>query len=80
MKDERSALESLSSNSEINIKLADKRGKIVIQDATTYISEALRQLSDTCAYRQLASDPTNNHNTQVRRLIDELEERGALSP
>ncbi len=50
-KDERSALENLSSNSEIIIKPADKGGKVVVQDTTTYISEALKQLSDTRAYR-----------------------------
>ncbi len=78
-KDEHSAVEALSSNPEIIIKPADKGGKIVIQDTTTYISEAQRQLSDLCAYRQLASDPTHVNNTQVHRLIDELEECGSLS-
>ncbi len=74
---------ALSSNPEIIIKPADKLrhkgGKIVIQDTTTYISEAERQLSDLRAYRQLASDPTHVNNTQVRRLIEELEEHGSLS-
>ncbi len=71
---------ALSSNPEIIIKPADKGDKIVILDTTTYISEALRQLSDARAYRQLASDPTHVNNTQVRRLIDELEQCGSISP
>ena len=51
--DERTALKQLSRNKNIVIKNADKGGAVVIQDATNYEAEALRQLEDITFYKRM---------------------------
>lgn len=54
---EHSALKSLSSNSDIIIKQADKGGGIVLQNREHYLREASRLLSYSSTYEKLTKDP-----------------------
>ena len=70
-KAERKAIKSLSGNSNIIIKPADKGGKIVIQDTSDYIKECERQLNDATYYKRLFMDPTKELNEKIKRKLEQ---------
>jgi len=76
---EREALELLKNNNNIVIKRADKGSAVVIQDRIDYINEGLRQLSDNNFYREVPTDLTQQHNTEVSKLIDNLLSENEIS-
>ena len=72
-REERQALRSLRSNTDIIIKPADKGSAVVILDKTSYIQEGARQLGDDSAYKPIRSDPTLKHTTTVQKTIQQLD-------
>ncbi|XP_053546886.1 uncharacterized protein LOC128638774 [Bombina bombina] len=70
-KDERQALKSLTEDTTIVIRPADKGGAVVVMDLQQYRSELLGQITDQKTYRILQTDPTN----QLKRYIDEKLDR-----
>ena len=71
---ERQSLSNLRNNNDIVIKPADKGSSVVVQNKTDYIAEAQRQLSDDRFYRELDSDPTEEHAETVRKTLYEMHE------
>ena len=74
-KEERLALDTLANDKDIVIKPADKGGAIVIQDAMKYKSEICSQLSDTCFYRKLNTDPTTDFQKEIATFLETAKER-----
>ena len=77
-KREREALRRLRDNKNITIKLADKGGATVILNTEDYITEAMRQLSNTEYYRKVAKDFTPGHENHINQCINELVDNGGL--
>ena len=77
--DQARAIKELSSNADQIIKLADKGGATVIQNRSDYVAEGLRQLSDQNYYRQLDSDPTDEHNRMVISNLENMRLRGEIT-
>jgi len=71
---QRQAIKSLKRNKDIVIKPADKGGAVVIQNRTDYITEARRQLDNGRDYERLSTDPTDEHQRELRQLIRTLTE------
>ena len=78
-KNEEIALNNLMKRTDIIICKADKGGATVIIDVNDYISEANRQLEDGNFYRNLNSDPTENHLDLVNNAIDSLQRHNHIS-
>jgi hypothetical protein len=78
-REEKEALEELKNNTNIVIKPADKGSAVVIQDRTSYVTEGLRQLSDTDFYCEVPTDLTTTHNDEVNSLIDNLTSNNEIS-
>nr|XP_029604681.1 uncharacterized protein LOC115190770 isoform X1 [Salmo trutta] len=78
-KQERKSLKSLSKNSNIVIKPADKGSKIVILDKTQYLIEAKRQLSNSKHYRPLTHSLQQETQRQMRQIIGELYENNYIT-
>ena len=76
---EKAAIKSLSSNSGIVIKKADKSGTVVVQNLEDYIAGGVRQLSDSVFYKEVPDDLTEEHNSQVSKPIDALIQSGQLN-
>ena len=76
---EKQALKSLSNNSDIIIKKADKGSSIVIQNKVDYIKEGERQLSDPKFYKEVPEDLTENSNVEITEYLDKLHDLGKLS-
>lgn len=57
-KEERDALKNLSMDNQIEIKIVDKGGNVVIWDREAYIMEAHCQLEDETYYEKLKMNPT----------------------
>lgn len=72
---ERNALKELQPNPKIIIKPADKGGSIVILNATDYVREAIRQLSNTAFYRLLSGDPTERFTNERNCILDDALQR-----
>ena len=68
-REEQRALADLTKAQNIIIKPADKGSAVVIQNLDDYISEGLRQLSDTKFYVQTKNDLTHLHNDLISDLI-----------
>lgn len=68
---EKKALKTLSSNTEIIIKSADKGGGTVILDKNDYLKEAERLLSDTKYYINIDTDPSASYHTDYLGHINE---------
>ncbi|PIK56435.1 hypothetical protein BSL78_06679 [Apostichopus japonicus] len=78
-RDERTALSSLMSRSDIIIKPADKGSAVVIQDRQDYIKEAMRHLSNSDIYTLLDSDPTDIFSQQIKQTITDMYQRNQIS-
>ena len=52
---------------------------MVIQDVTSYITEANRQLSNKTFYKKLDNDPSKRHQNIVNNNIDDLKNEGLIS-
>ena len=76
--DERQALKSLRSRSDIVIKPADKGSAVVVQSKEDYLVEAYRQLNDTSSYQKLPGDLTATHSQELKRMIIELFHKGVI--
>ncbi|KAK2552411.1 hypothetical protein P5673_026493 [Acropora cervicornis] len=77
-KHERKALMRLHDNKNIIIKPAHKGGATVILNTENYITEAIRQLSNTEYYRKVAKDYTPDHENQIKQCINKLVDNGDL--
>ena len=64
---------------EIVIRPADKGSAIVIQNATDYEREAMRQLADEKFYKKLNKDATQENNAIVRKAVHALHEKGSIN-
>ena len=67
-KQEKQALAELKSNGDITIKSADKGSAVVIMNTADYISEGIRQLSDSKFYKEVDTDLTDEHNNYVYEI------------
>jgi hypothetical protein len=72
-------LKELVKTRQIRISTADKGGATVIQDATDYIAEAARQLSNTNHYACLQTDPTKKIAQKSNQIVDDLLADGHIS-
>jgi hypothetical protein len=77
---EKSALQSLRSNSDLVIKPADKGGATVVWRKYLYLREANRQLSDTNSYHPLPEDPTSDQQSLISDTIHDLIKEKELPP
>ena len=73
-KEERDSIRSLSSNKDIVIKPADKRGAIVILNRSDYISEGMRQLNDHNFYIQTDTDLSEKHHGEISAKLKSMNE------
>ena len=73
------AIRSLSCNSNIVIKPADKGSGIVVMNREDYIKEGERQLLDCNFYRKLDHDPTEDHCDKVSDLVNKMVDNGEIT-
>ena len=66
------AIHDLKSNTNIIIKPADKGGKIVLLDKTSYLQEAYRQLNDSNYYTLVHHDPISDLALEISSFISFL--------
>jgi hypothetical protein len=77
--DERTALAELIKADNIIIKPADKGSAVVIQNRDDYISEGIRQLSNTNFYVETRDNLTHLHNDLITDLIKHMHTSGEIS-
>ena len=73
------AVKSLSKNTDIVIKPADKGSAIVILDKQSYISEGERQLHNNQIYEETGSDLTGEVIHRINLHVQNMLERGQIS-
>lgn len=73
------AIKELEQDTSIVLKKADKGGSIVVMDATMYMNEAVKQLSDEIVYRRLTDDPTIKFKKETDEVIEEAFTMGVIS-
>ena len=78
-RDERLALNSLRSRTDVIIKPADKGSAVVIMDRQKYIDEAHSQLNNRTNYICLDSDPTGTFSQQIEQVLNDMRSRDQLS-
>ena len=78
-REERLALNTLRSRTDIIIKPADKGSAVVVMDRQQYIDEAHRQLHNSTNYTCLDSDPTGNFLKEIQLVLDDMRSRDQLS-
>ena len=78
-REERQALSSLRTRTDIIIKPADKGSAVVVMDRQQYIDEAMRQLNNQSHYQLLNSDPTTDFSAQIQSTLDDMKDRECLS-
>ena len=66
------AMHDLKSNTNIIIKPADKGGKIVLLDKSSYLQEAYRQLNDPTYYTPVQHDPIGDLALEISSFISFL--------
>lgn len=77
--DEHEALKSLSEDTGIVIKPADKGGAVVIMNKNDYLKEGQRQLTDETFYRKLAADPTMQFEAEIIDALKSLLRDGNIT-
>ncbi|XP_073439027.1 uncharacterized protein [Dendrobates tinctorius] len=68
-REERMALDDLSSDRSLVIKPANKGGSLVIMDRSDYLSEIHRQLSDREVYMPIAYNPLDSIINKIKPII-----------
>ena len=71
-REEQLAIRELETNPHIVIKPADKCSAVVILSIDDYVSEAMRQLSDTDHYEKQPTNLTARFNAEIKAKLDEL--------
>ena len=65
MSDECEALHSLRTRTDIIIKKADKGSATVVMSGEDYVTEVMRQLSDSQYYEEIKDDPTEQFTDEI---------------
>jgi hypothetical protein len=78
-REERQALNSIRSRTDIIIKPADKGSAVVVMDRQKYIDEAMNHLDNRNNYATLDSDPSNTFSQQIQLTLDDMHQRTQLS-
>ena len=73
---EQEALRNLRNDDTIIIKQADKGSGVVVWDKEDYLKEAENHLSNTEAYSECTSDPTNHLLETIRSCLANIRSRG----
>ncbi|XP_041446772.1 vomeronasal type-2 receptor 26-like [Xenopus laevis] len=73
--EERTALRSLRSATNITIRQADKGGSVVVMNTADYIAEAKRQLNDCETYSTLSFNPQDKFMKAIEELVSYGEEQ-----
>ena len=69
------SLQALKQDKSITILPADKGGKVVILDTSTYHQKVMELLSDVETYEPLVRDPLNNINKLIRSKLQAISNR-----
>lgn len=78
-KAQRLALNELTSDHDLVIKPADKGGAVVVQQASKYRLEIVRQLGNINFYRKLHSDPTESFQKEIKTYLTTAKENKCIS-
>lgn len=78
-KKEHDALTWLSNRTDIIIKSADKGGAVCVWGKEKYVTEALRQLTNTEYYSMPASNPMDNMKRELSELLDNAKTQNWIS-
>ena len=76
--EERKALKSLRSRTDIVIKKADKGSATVVMSREDYIREVRRKLNQEENYRKLDDDPTDSFLQEIRCYLQHMVTRGVM--
>ena len=77
--DQRQALKSLSKDSSITIKPADKGGAVVIMDSSDYEKACIDSLSINSHYEEVSDDPTATYIDKVSKIADDLHKQDLIN-
>ena len=77
-KDEREALFSLKTRTDIVIKRADKGSATVVMSRENYVREVMRQLDNEQHYLKLSEDPTDRFAEEIKMTLEEMVSNGGL--
>lgn len=77
---ERKAIQSLTHNTDIVIKSADKGSAVVIMNKSDYLSEVHRQLSNRLHYKPLIFDPTPLSSIEITSYLKSLADNKIITP
>ena len=78
-RDERQALKTLKSRTDIIIKPADKGSAVVVMDRQKYIDGVMKHLDNRTNYDILDSDPTANFSKQIQTTLTNMHSRDVLT-
>ena len=78
-REERQALNSLRTRTDIIIKPADKGSAVVVMDRQKYIDETMKHLNNRTNYVLLDSDPTDSFSQQIQTTLDDMRAREELT-
>ena len=74
-KDQRKALVSLRSRTDIVIKKADKGSATVVMSRENYIAKVMQHLNDHQHYEKLSGDPTALFEREIKHFLEDMESR-----
>jgi hypothetical protein len=78
-REERQALNSIKTRTDIIIKPADKGSAVVVMDRQQYIDETMKHLNNRTNYAVLGSDPTDSFSQQIQTTLDDMHAHGHLT-
>ncbi|XP_072041826.1 uncharacterized protein [Amphiura filiformis] len=78
-REERQALKSLRTRTDIIIKPADKGSAVVVMDRQKYIDETMKHLNNRTNYALVDSDPTDSFSQQIQTTLDDMHARDELT-
>ena len=69
---ERNTLKSIANRNDITIKRADKGGKVVVMETSSYITECKKQLDNEHFYTKLDNDPTMEISATIHEELSRM--------